>query len=131
VIIVVAATYPPCEADQIAIITGLGSTFVGSILVALSPSVPEIVVGKAALQMGAVDLAVGNVLGSNLFNVLILAIDDFFLKGPLLSSVSPRACCDGVCSHDHDGNHYDRPDVPLLEANPLLFLGFDWSVTHL
>jgi len=88
-IIVIAATYLPYVADQLATITGLGRTFVGSILVALSTSLPEIVVGRAALQMGAVDLAVGNVLGSNLFNLLILAIDDiFFLKGPLLSSVS-------------------------------------------
>jgi cation:H+ antiporter len=87
--IVVAATYLPYVADQLATITGLGRTFVGSILVALSTSLPEIVVCKAALQMGAVDLAVGNVLGSNLFNLLILAIDDaFFLKGPLLSSIS-------------------------------------------
>ena len=90
VIIVMAATYLPYVADQLATITGLGRTFVGSILVALSTSLPEIVVGRAALQMGAVDLAVGNVLGSNLFNLLILAIDDiFFLKGPLLASISP------------------------------------------
>ena len=88
-LIAAAATYLPYVADQLATITGLGRTFVGSILVALSTSLPEIVVCKAALQMGAVDLAVGNVLGSNLFNLLILAIDDmFFLKGPLLSSVS-------------------------------------------
>lgn len=88
-LIVVAATYLPYVADQLATLTGLGRTFVGSILVALSTSLPEIVVCKAALQMGAVDLAVGNVLGSNLFNLLILSIDDmFFLKGPLLSSVS-------------------------------------------
>jgi cation:H+ antiporter len=89
-IIVAAATYLPYIADQLATITGLGRTLVGSILVALSTSLPEIVVCKAALRMGAVDLAVGNVLGSNLFNLLILAIDDvFFLKGPLLSFVSP------------------------------------------
>ncbi len=87
--IVIAATYLPYVADQLATITGLGRTFVGSIFVALSTSLPEIVVCKAALQMGAVDLAVGNVLGSNLFNLVILAIDDmFFLKGPLLSFVS-------------------------------------------
>ncbi|HUZ46855.1 MAG TPA: sodium:calcium antiporter [Terriglobia bacterium] len=87
--IVAAATYLPYVADQLATITGLGRTFVGSILVALSTSLPEMVVGKAAMRMGAVDLAVGNVLGSNLFNLLILAIDDvFFLRGPLLSFVS-------------------------------------------
>lgn len=89
-LIVIAATYLPYVAVQLATITGLGRTFIGSILVALSTSLPEIVVGKAALKMGAVDLAVGNVLGSNLFNLVILSIDDvFFLKGPLLSFVSP------------------------------------------
>ncbi len=88
-IIAVTATYLPYVADQLAAATGLGQTFVGSILVALTTSLPEIVVGRAALQMGAVDLAVGNVLGSNLFNMAILAVDDmFFLKGPLLSFVS-------------------------------------------
>ena len=84
------AIYLPHVADKIAVITGLGQTFVGSLLVALSTSLPEIVVGRAALKMGAVDLAVGNLLGSNLFNLLILAIDDlFFLNSPLLSSISP------------------------------------------
>lgn len=91
VVIMIAAIYLPRVADEIAVITGLGQTFVGSMLVALSTSLPEIVVGRTALKMGAVDLAVGNLLGSNLFNLLILAIDDlFFLKGPLLSSISPN-----------------------------------------
>jgi cation:H+ antiporter len=36
--------------------------------------------------MDAVDLAIGNLFGSNIFNVFILALDDmFFVKGPLLS----------------------------------------------
>jgi len=40
--------------------------------------------------MGAVDLAVGNVLGSNLFNIAILAIDDVaFRQGPILSNIAP------------------------------------------
>jgi cation:H+ antiporter len=91
VVIMIAAIYLPRVADEIAVITGLGQTFVGSMLVALSTSLPEFVVGRAALKMGAVDLAVGNLLGSNLFNLLILAIDDlFFLNGPLLSSISPN-----------------------------------------
>ena len=76
--------------DVIAEKTGMGRTWIGVVLMASATSLPEVVVCKAALRMGAVDLAVGNVLGSNLFNLLILAIDDvFFLKGPLLSFVSP------------------------------------------
>ena len=42
----------------------------------------------AAVRMGALDLGIGNVLGSNLFNLLILALDDiFYRRGPLLSDV--------------------------------------------
>jgi cation:H+ antiporter len=39
--------------------------------------------------MGSIDLAVGNLLGSNIFNVLILGIDDlFYTKGALLRDAS-------------------------------------------
>ncbi len=87
-VIVAAATYLPHLGDEIATITGLGRTFVGSIFIAVATSLPEIVVSRAALKMGAVDLAVGNLLGSNVFNVAILAVDDtFFLQGPILSSI--------------------------------------------
>jgi cation:H+ antiporter len=89
-VIVAAATYLPHLGDEIATITGLGRTFVGSIFIALATSLPEIVVSRAALKMGAVDLAVGNILGSNLFNIAILAIDDaFFLQGPILANIEP------------------------------------------
>ena len=44
----------------------------------------------AALRLGALNMAIANLLGSNLFDMLVLAIDDIaFLKGPLLSHVSP------------------------------------------
>ena len=57
--------------------------------VAVVTTLPEMAVTIAALRIGAVDLAVGNLLGSNLFDVLILAIDDiFYVQGPLLSAVS-------------------------------------------
>jgi cation:H+ antiporter len=84
-----AAIYLPHVGGEITAMTGLSGTFVGSIFIALSTSLPEIVTTRTALKMQAVDLAVGNILGSNLFNLLILAIDDFFyLRGPLLSHVS-------------------------------------------
>jgi cation:H+ antiporter len=47
------------------------------------------VVTIAALNIGALDMAIGNLFGSNLFDILIVAIDDlFFVQGPLLSHVS-------------------------------------------
>jgi len=49
---------------------------------------PEICL--SALRLRALDMAIGNLLGSNLFNVTILAIDDVFnTPGPLLADASP------------------------------------------
>ena len=43
-----------------------------------------------AMRMGALDMAVGNVLGSNLFNSVIIAVDDlFYTQGPLLAHIDP------------------------------------------
>jgi cation:H+ antiporter len=69
---------------------GWKQTFVGTLFVAAATSTPEVVVTIAAVRLGALDLAIGNLLGSNLFNSLILAVDDLcFLPGPLLAHVSP------------------------------------------
>jgi cation:H+ antiporter len=87
--IAAAGMYLPHVADQIALATGWGRTFVGSMFVALATSLPEVVVSQAALRIGAVDLAVGNILGSNLFNIAILGIDDIaYVRGPLLRDIA-------------------------------------------
>jgi cation:H+ antiporter len=88
-LIVVAAIYLPGIGEKIAADTGLGETFVGSIFIALATTLPELTVSLTAYRIGAVDMAVGNLFGSNLFNVNILALDDFFyVAGPLLNDVS-------------------------------------------
>jgi cation:H+ antiporter len=90
-IVIIAATFLPKIGEGIAEITGLGQTFVGNIFIALSTSLPEVVVSIAAVRFGAIDLAIGNLFGSNLFNIFILAIDDiFFIQGPLLSFANPN-----------------------------------------
>ncbi len=87
-VVVIAAIFLPEIGKLIAEMTGLGQTFVGNVLVAFSTSLPEIVVSVTALKIGAADMAIGNLFGSNIFNIGILAIDDvFFVKGPLLSYV--------------------------------------------
>lgn len=87
-IVVIAAIFLPEIGKSIAEITGLGQTFVGNVFIAISTSLPEIVVSIAALKIGAGDMAIGNLFGSNIFNIGILAIDDiFFMKGPLLSFI--------------------------------------------
>jgi cation:H+ antiporter len=88
-LVIGAAVYLPHLADQLAEATGLGRTFVGTIFVALTTTLPELVVSIAALRIGATDLVFGNLLGSNLFNVTILALDDLlYFQGPLLGEVS-------------------------------------------
>ncbi len=88
-VVVGAAIFLPGIAERIAETTGLGQTFVGNVFVAVSTSLPELVVCVAAVRIGAVDMAVGNIFGSNLFNLFILALDDvFYFQGSLLASVS-------------------------------------------
>lgn len=88
-VIVGAAIWLPFVADRIATETGLGQSFVGSVLVAMTTSLPELVVSIAALRIGAADLAIANLLGSNMFNIFVLAIDDVaFIQGALLNAVS-------------------------------------------
>ena len=88
-VIIAAATYLPHIGETLAQTTGLGQSFVASIFIAVSTSLPEVVVSVAALRMGAVDMAFGNIFGSNLFNIAILAVDDiFYVKGPILAFIS-------------------------------------------
>lgn len=75
---------------QIAEITGLGTSFIGTTLVALVTSLPELVTTIAAVRYGAEDMAVGNLFGSNLFNMAALGLTDFFfLGGRFLGVVNP------------------------------------------
>ena len=75
----------------IAEITGLGTGFIGTALLSFVTSLPELIAALAAVRLGAFDMAVGNLLGSNVFNMFGLAIADFFLlEGPFLSLIDPN-----------------------------------------
>lgn len=89
-VVVAAGIWLPFVGQELAEAMGWHTTFVGTLLVAAATSLPELVVTISALRLGAVDMAIGNLLGSNLFDVLVLAIDDIaYTQGPLLASVSP------------------------------------------
>jgi len=89
IVIVAAGTWLPFIGVQLAGVMGWHRTFVGTLFVAMATSLPELAVTVAALRIGALDMAIANLLGSNLFNIVILALDDLlFLKGPLLARVS-------------------------------------------
>ncbi len=88
-VVVAVSLYLPFVARDLADVMGWHRTFVGTLFVAAVTSLPEVVVTVAALRIGAVDMAVANLFGSNLFNIMVVAVDDlFFVKGPILSHVS-------------------------------------------
>ncbi|MDZ7630153.1 MAG: hypothetical protein U5K74_02040 [Gemmatimonadaceae bacterium] len=71
VVVLLIAPVFASNAQQIAIQSGLGSTFFGTLFVGAATSLPEIVTCIAAVRLGAFDLAVGNLFGSNVFNMTI------------------------------------------------------------
>lgn len=88
--VVSAGLLLPFAAKALAAAMGWHLTFVGTLFVAAATSLPEAVVTISAVRLGALDMAVSNLLGSNLFNSVIVAVDDaLYFKGPILSHVSP------------------------------------------
>lgn len=86
--VVLVGSWLPFVAKDISEMMGWGQSFVGTLLVAAVTSSPEAAVTISALRIGALDMAIANLLGSNLFDIIILAVDDlFYTKGPLLAHV--------------------------------------------
>jgi cation:H+ antiporter len=81
----------------IAEITGLSTGFIGTALVALVTSLPEVVTAVAAVRIGAHDLAVGNLFGSNIFNIFALGSTDlWYFQGRFLATVDPTLTLAGL-----------------------------------
>lgn len=89
-VVTVAGAWLPVAGSHVADEMGWTRTFVGTLIVAGATSLPEVVVTLTALRLRALDMAVAGLLGSNLFDLLIIAVDDlFYTKGPILADVSP------------------------------------------
>ena len=86
-VILVAGPYLASAAGDLAVQLKLGESFVGTTLVALSTSLPELVSMIAALRIGATDLAIGNVFGSNAFNMILFAPLDLMHTGSLFADI--------------------------------------------
>ncbi|MFC4713997.1 sodium:calcium antiporter [Planococcus dechangensis] len=88
-VIMAAGTALSITGDEIAVVTGIGSSFVGSFLVAAATSLPEAISVFVALRLSNVNMAVGAILGSNIFNMVILALSDpVYTEGSILAEVS-------------------------------------------
>ena len=73
--------------DAIAETTGLGGSIVGFTLLAFSTSLPELSSVLAALRLGRHQMAIGDIFGTNLFNIQILFVADLvYREGALLNA---------------------------------------------
>lgn len=97
VIILAAAPFLARAAKTLAEETGLGGTYFGTTFVALSTSLPEMVTTFSAVRLKSFDMAVGNIFGSNCFNMLLFAPLDLVDAGPLLASVSSSHAFTAFC----------------------------------
>ncbi len=136
VIIIIAAIWLPRIGNALAEVTGLGQTFVGSIFIALSTSLPELVVTFFAFRLGNADMAVSNILGSNIVNLWFIPLYDLlYTQGPLLAFSSPKQLINIFSSLLMTATF--SLDLTLKPAkkwhiNPLtLFLGIVYSVNLL
>lgn len=85
--------------DQIAATTGLGASFVGAILLATTTSLPELTTAVASARLGAIDTAVSNVFGSNIFNIAVLGVYDlFYLQADLWSALGMAHIFSGLAA---------------------------------
>ncbi|GMV59584.1 MAG: hypothetical protein AMXMBFR72_26780 [Betaproteobacteria bacterium] len=96
-VVVGAALWLPFVAGDLAAAMGWTDSFVGTLLVAVTTTLPELTVTIASVRIGALDMAIGNLVGSNLFNLAILGVDDLvYLDGPLLAAAAPAHALSAV-----------------------------------
>lgn len=69
--------------------TGLSESFVGGTFTAIATSLPELIIAVTAVRMGALNLAVGDIIGGNAFDTLFIAVSDIaYRAGPIYASIS-------------------------------------------
>ena len=71
-LIVIGSSVTVDAATAIARIIGLSERFIGLTIVALGTSLPELFTSVSAARKGSADIAIGNIVGSNIFNILFV-----------------------------------------------------------
>lgn len=72
VVVVWGANISVDAATHIATVIGISEKFIGLTIVALGTSLPELVASVTAARKGNADIAIGNIVGSNIFNILFV-----------------------------------------------------------
>lgn len=84
-------------ASNIAIALGVSDRIIGLTIVAIGTSLPELVTSVNASLKGKTDIAIGNVIGSNIFNILFV-LGTAGLVSPTLIAFDPSFMTDGIIS---------------------------------
>ena len=97
-LIIISSIFLSGAGEEIAHIMNWGESFVGTQLLALSTSLPELATSIAAVRLKAPELAITNLLGSNLFNTgIVLFVDDlFYSNGPIWDNLSSAHIFNGA-----------------------------------
>jgi cation:H+ antiporter len=89
-VLVIVAPLLVSATAKIGEMTGLSAGFIGATLLGITTSLPEVVATITAIRARAFDMAVGNLFGSNFFNMFALGLTDFFFtQGRFLDSIDP------------------------------------------
>lgn len=90
-VIFVSAPFLASSAQRIAEVTGIAESFIGVLAVAFVTTLPELVATGTALRIGARDLAIANMYGSNAFNIAILGVAELFYTQGFLFAALDRS----------------------------------------
>ncbi len=86
IVIIIAGVFLIHASKAISLEFGFSGPFMGAILVAVVTSLPELATSIGAFRIGAYDMIMGNLLGSNMFNILTIFLADIaFRRGAILS----------------------------------------------
>ena len=87
VAIILGSNFSVDAASNIARILGLSERFIGLTIVALGTSLPELVTSVMAARKGNADIAMGNIVGSNIFNILfVVGLSSVIISVPFASA---------------------------------------------
>lgn len=118
------------SASAIAIALGMSETLVGLTIVAIGTSLPELVTSLTALKKGENELIIGNVIGSNIFNILFVlgassAISAIPLDSSMLIDVIFMVLVTTICFiFGKTQDKFDKKEGAILVALFVIYMIF-------
>ena len=118
------------SASDIAIALGMSETLVGLTIVAIGTSLPELVTSITALKKGENQLVIGNVIGSNIFNILFVlgassAISSIPLNSSMITDVIMMVAVTILCFiFGKTQDKFDKKEGTVLVACFILYMAF-------